>query len=298
MLWRFADLAVASEVPFTGLPRTDAPADIIIRRAPAADAPWIQVQAWDDEAGGEWLAIDKAGDVYRLRFPELQCIVSGGGAVIDFETRAAFPDGELAHLLLHQVLPLAASLRGRLVLHACAVETPRGAIGLFGQSGAGKSTLAAAFCRRGYRLVADDALVIDVSDTPARAWPTAAGLRLWDDMAESVARPLRAVPAGRRHKRRIDVAVASSPVPLARLFLIGEGTTYVGVEPVPSAEGRIALLSHLFRMDVSDARESRRLFDLVQALSGAVPVRRLQFPDGIDHLDAAVDAALADLEDA
>lgn len=298
MHWRFADLAVASEVPFTGLPRTDHPADITIRRAPSADAPWLQIQAWDDEAGAAWLAIDKAGDAYRLRFPELQCIVSRGGAAITFEAHAALPDGELAHLLLHQVLPLAASLGVRLVLHACAVETPRGAIGLFGQSGAGKSTLAAAFCRRGCRLVADDALVIDISDTGARAWPTAAGLRLWEDMAASVAPTLRAVPAGLRHKRRIDVPLASSPVPLARLFLIGEGTGYVGVEPVPSAGGRVALLSHLFRMDVTDAQESRRLLDLVQALSTAVPVRRLQFPDGVDHLDAAVDAALGDLEGA
>lgn len=298
MLWRFADLAVASEVPLTGLPRAESPADITIRRAPAIDAPWIQVQAWDDETGAEWLAIDKAGGAYRLRFPELRCVVSRGGAAIDFETHAALPDGELAHLLLHQVLPLAVSLGGRLVLHACAVETPRGAIGVFGESGAGKSTLAAAFCRRGCALVADDALVLDVSTDGARAWPTAAGLRLWEDMAGTVARTLYASPAGVRHKRRIDVPLASSPMPLARLFLIGEGTGYVAVERLPSADGRIALLSHLFRMDVSDVAESRRIFDLVQTLSGAVPVRRLQFPDGVDHLDAAVDAALADLEGA
>jgi hypothetical protein len=294
MVWRFADLTVSSDVTLDGLRRADGPPDIVIVRAPAADLPWIHVQVWADE-GEPWLVIERAGRDYRLRFPQLSCVVSGDGATIRYQA-PSLPDAERAHLLLHQVLPLAVSLRGRLVLHACAVETPRGAIGLLGASGAGKSTLAAALCRRGYGLIADDALVLDVSEAGARAWPTASGLRLWEDMAASVARTLRSAPAGLRHKRRIDVPLASSSVPLARVYLLGEGTRHVGVEPVPSADGRIALLSHLFRMDVSDVAESRRIFDVVQALSRVVPVRRLQYPDGVDHLDAAVDAALADLE--
>lgn len=296
MLWRYADLAVASDVPFAGLPAAHGRADITVRRGAVSLTPWTTVQSWPDVSGDEWLAIDKSGDAYRLRFPELRCLVSEGGSAIEFEAHAGVPDEELAHLLLHQVLPLAVSRRGRLVLHACAVETPRGAIGLVGESGAGKSTLAAAFCRRGYRLIADDALVLHITGADVEAQPTAAGLRLGDDMANALAQANDYTPGGIGYKRRITAPLAPGPVQLARLVLVGGGSDRVGVDGVPSAEGRVALLSHLFRMDVTDVDESRRMFDFVQTLAGRVAVRRLTFPDGLQFLDPAVDALLRDLE--
>ena len=295
MVWRFADLAVASDVPFPGLPAADGPAAIDVRRAQIARDGWSPVQTWTGEAGEDWATIERGAGGYRVRFADLTAAIAADGTTIAYEPNPGASEAALVHLLLHQVLPLAVSRRGRMVVHACAVDTPEGAVAFVGGSGAGKSTLAAACCARGALLIADDALVVEFTAEAADAWPTADGLRLWDDMAPSI--PTRASsPAPAGAKRRIAAPLASGRAPLRRLVLVGDTSDRdVIIEPVAAAGARVALLPHLFRLDVSDTNESRRLFDDIHRLASRVPMRRLVFPDGLVHLDPAVDALLRDL---
>ncbi|MDQ3169833.1 MAG: hypothetical protein M3Q55_06820 [Acidobacteriota bacterium] len=296
MLRRYAGLVVASDVLFDDLPSASGAPDITIRRGSVDGDGWTFVQNWSDDTG-DWLTIERGAAGYRLSFPELQSVVSADGSAITFDPPPGLADVELAHLLLHQILPLAVSRRGRLVLHACAVETSRGVIGLLGASGAGKSTLAAAFCARGCRLVADDALVIDVSDAGATAVPTADGVRLWEDFAAMLPSAAATPPGALGRKRRIHATLATATSPLVRLFRVGEASPlHATVEPISPADARIEMLSHVFRLDITDADESRRLFELTHRLAALVPLRRLMFPDGVEHLDPTVSAMLRDLE--
>ena len=64
---------------------------------------------------------------------------------------------------LRSVLPVVLQAGGVEVLHASAVQTPRGVVTLCGASGAGKSTLAVALSRRGYPHWADDIVAIDTT---------------------------------------------------------------------------------------------------------------------------------------
>lgn len=295
MPWRYADLAVASTVPLSGLRETGAPADITITYGAVDRDGWSAVQTWSGDDGTAWLSIERGGAGYRLTFPQLVCVVSADGARVTIGAHP--PAAELEHLLLHQVLPLAVSRRGRLVLHACAVETPSGAIAFFGESGAGKSTLAAAHCARGLPLVADDALVIDLADDGAHAWPTADGLRLWADTVPAAGVRPRALETAGGRKLRVPAALATARVPLARIVLVGETLLRgITVHPLRAGAARMAILPHVFRLDVTDTAESRAIFDSVHALAGCVPVRRVNYPDGLELLDGVVDAILHDLD--
>lgn len=296
MLWRFADLAVASDVPFPDLPAARGPAAITVRLgAPALDG-WQPIQVWTGEAGEDWLTIAAGHGAYRLQFSGLTCVIAADGGRITYAPAAGSTAEDVAHLLLHQALPLAVSRLGRIVVHACAVETSRGAVAFVGGSGAGKSTLAAACCARGAALVADDALVAEFLTGEVRVLPTANGLRLWDDVAAAL--PAGALHARAGEKRRIPTRLATAPARLARLFLVGEtSASGVVVSDVPPEASRVALLPHLFRLDITDAAESRRLFDGVHRLASLVPMRRLVFPDGVERLEAAVAAVMADLAD-
>lgn len=294
MARRFADLAVGGDVPFADLPESSGPADIVIRRGRMPDGMAAPIQQWRGADGRDWLSIARAAGGYRVSLPGLECLVSADGRAITFAPPQSLSESALVHLLLHQVLPLAVSRTGRLVLHACAVETPAGTLALLGESGAGKSTLAAAFCRRGFALVADDALAVDLGGTDIGVWPTADGLRLWDDMSE-------AAPAGigeasnAAGKRRAPAALATDRSPLARVYLLATAEDdRAAVTRVSAASARIEMLSHLFRLDVTDRDESRRLFDAVHRVASHVPARRVAYPDGVEFLDAAVDAMLAD----
>jgi len=295
MIRRFADLAVESGVPFD-LPETSGPPDIVVRPGEPGPAG-VPLQPWPGGARGAatWLAISRAAAGYRVSLNDLECLVAFDGRTIVFAPSPPLDDAMLVHLLLHQVLPLAAGRTGRLVLHACGVETPAGTVAFLGQSGAGKSTLAAACCARGFLLVADDALVVDLSGAEAGVWPTADALRLWTDMRDAAPEPPPPVTrdAG---KLRAAVTVSRARSRLARIYLLDtpSDTSVTLVDASPTAV-RVEMLSHLFRLDVTDRDESRRLFDAVHRTASLVPARTLFYPNGIEHLGAAVDALVRDL---
>ena len=78
--------------------------------------------------------------------------------------RAAARSEELLawqRLLIAQVLPFVAVLRGLEVLHASAVVLERGAIAFLGHSGSGKTSLALALCRGGAGFLTDDVLSVE-----------------------------------------------------------------------------------------------------------------------------------------
>jgi hypothetical protein len=77
--------------------------------------------------------------------------------------------GVLAHVL---------AAEGLLALHASAVQVGDRALAIAGPSGAGKSTLAALLCATGARLIADDALRVDATDSGAVCFPGSRRLRL------------------------------------------------------------------------------------------------------------------------
>jgi hypothetical protein len=95
------------------------------------------------------------------------------------------PDVRL--FLLGSVFGILCNQRGVLPLHACAVEIDDGAVAFAGASGVGKSTLAAAFQRRGFRLLADDVTPVDLSGPRVRFLPGLRRIRLWADSVRAAA---------------------------------------------------------------------------------------------------------------
>lgn len=294
MLRQFADLIVDSDVPFTDLPVASGAPSIVVRRGRVAHEPRHAIQTWQDDAGTDWLSIERGDAGYRLGMPGLVCGIDVTGRNVIVEGQPETSEALLVHLLLHQVLPLAVSRTGRVVLHACAVETPAGAVGFLGESGTGKSTLAAACSRRGCALVADDALVVDLAGDAIGVWPTADGLRLWDDMGVLADAGRRGPRDGRKLHAAVPIAAGRSA--LKRLYLLSTPESgRITIEPVPPPALRVAALSHVFRLDVTDATESRRLFDAAQNIAERVPAAMIAYPPGVEFLDRVVDAIFQDL---
>ena len=91
-----------------------------------------------------------------------------GDFVIPDAAPLPLPQGLLAAEMAMN-LQLALGLRRVLLLHAAAVERDGRAVVMTGESGAGKSTLAALLQARGWRLMADEFVLVD-PDTGA-IWP-------------------------------------------------------------------------------------------------------------------------------
>jgi hypothetical protein len=97
-----------------------------------------RVHAWLDTSGAIWLSIEKHPSGYVLRFPSLAefTLSLDGGAICSYPA-PGLPPETLQHLLLDQVLPLALSRQGKLVLHASAIRTPAGAVALSARAARG-----------------------------------------------------------------------------------------------------------------------------------------------------------------
>ena len=255
---------------------------------------WPAFHAWQSPDGEPWLSFYRKGADYLLRFPGLADFdVTADGREVHCRPAPGVTGNTLEHLYTNQVLPLALSKQGRLVLHGSAVEADGSAIAFLGVSGRGKSTLGASFSLDGHRLVTDDRLEVAVQGREIQAFPSHPSIRLWDDSRKALALIGAGVPVAPpvefTSKARFlaggGLVFCAEPRPLRRLYFLGEGAVEEPViRPVGAREALIELVGNAFLLDV----EARDLISAhFEQLSGVarVPIHyRLDYPRRFDAL--------------
>jgi hypothetical protein len=183
--------------------------------------------------------------------------------------------------------------RGDSALHAAAVEVAGEAIVVVAPQAHGKSTLAAAFGRRGYRILSEDLTCICFEPRPS-VIPGPAGLRLRNDVARTVpvmfARPL----GGRQDRARYALASRGDcrPVPIRAVLLLRASENDIWLEPVEPYRS----LPDLWQACFPITREHERLcFESVAGLADEIPILSLHRPLRIEALDETVDRVLTEL---
>lgn len=264
--------------------------------------PWPSgARLVSDERGleGEVIfQIEAADDSYRFQGPAYGCtVLSGAGA----EVRGA-PGGEgfegWQRLLIAQVLPFAAALRGLEVLHAGAVVIEGTGVALSGRSGSGKTSAALALQRRGAELLADDVLAVELAGEGLLAHPGApiAGI----DLTEAERLGLQGdgehaeVLAVNARERVARTALVPGPVPLGALFLL-DRRLQGPQEPSFEAEGDPRqLLASTFNLLLASPQRLAGLLEVCARLA-ARRVERVTFgpATGPDELAAAIWARLS-----
>jgi hypothetical protein len=183
--------------------------------------------------------------------------------------------GVLAHVL---------TAEGLLALHASAVQVGDRALAIAGPSGAGKSTLAALLCAAGARLVADDALRVDATDSGAVCFPGSRRLRLRSsaaslgDMIEGAA--LGATADGRTAV--LPVRRADAPVDLHAVLIpdpIRE-TNRLQMRRLGGMEALQELLRHPRLTMWRSSDPIARLFAMTAEIAAKLPVYRATVPWG------------------
>ncbi len=205
---------------------------------------------------------------------------------------------------LGSVLTYWLELRGVPVLHAASVEVPGGAVAFLADHGAGKSTLVASFVAAGSRLMGDDVVPLEPRDDHVWLRPGYPQMRFWPEQAErllgSVQGLERVQPGSAKLFARVGDGVFGSfcdtPRPLVGLYLPqrtdgGE----VSIERLGFAEGVTSLVRYSFLsglVEASGLRSAR--FSCLADVVRRVPVRRLRYPSGLEHLADVRAAVLAD----
>lgn len=304
MLYRFGDLLLSSEIPFSQLPRVPEGRPECSFRRPCGpegasfDGPWDH--HWRSTAGEVALSCSREGARYRLDLPSLGIFsIDDDGASISCRLRGAPSPEAVEHGVVDQVLPRILVHRGRLVLHAGAIETPDGAIAFIGDSGRGKSTLCAAFAAAGFPVLGDDGLVVRRRDPEGfETLPTYPGLRLLPGPLEFVfGSEAKGTPvAGGAPKKRLAAAAngfvhCERPVPLRAIYQLDDGPR-ITIQPMSGPDAFVTLVRSTYHLHLGDARRSAVLFEQLAALLDAVPLRRLAYPRRLSLLPALRDAVL------
>lgn len=211
------------------------------------------------------------------------------------------------HLLLDQVLPVLASDDvTRNGLHGSAVMIEGGAVAFVGETGRGKSTLAASFASAGHPVITDDCLMLEHGRDGLRAVPTYPSLRLWEDAADTLGRPLgrRQQVAEYSPKLRFSarwsrtIPFCVDPVPLRCVYVLDRlaARRPVEIERLSQREAFIQLIRFGFRLDPQHPARLLREMDRVADLARLVPVCRLRMPWHLQALPSVRHAVMSDVQ--
>lgn len=285
-----SDLALPELLPARAEEAGPADVRVVLGGIPAGGLPGAEQLGpflWAGEAG---LSLEVPGVARYL--------VRGGDSVL-VDPEPGVDEDSVRVFLLGSALGALLFQRGFLVLHGNAVAVGDGCVVFVGPSGAGKSTLAAAFLRRGHRILADDVVPVDAG---CRVLPGFPRLKLWEDAAEKLDIETEGLRRIRPHLHKYDYPIhdryAGDPLPARWVYVLAahhrDETTF---EAVAGFERFRPLRQNTYRVRYMDGMSLRKQhMSLCGALAGRVHLARVTRPEHGFDVDRLVDLILADID--
>ncbi len=238
--------------------------------------------------GSLWSELFKRGSRFIVRFPtfadfSLDPVLS----VVECTPVPGVAREVLDHFFNNAVVPLMWSARGGLALHASGISFEGRAIAFAGPSGRGKSTLAAFLTARGFPLICDDSLLLNMnSDTP-EVYPGPDLLRLWEDSARHVFRSSTTseLPFTTKGRYQSSHRVTETSVSLHSVyFLTDQSCDAVDIQPLKGTAGLLASLASSFVLDHTDRNVLQAQFGMIHSLHKRIRLFSLSYPREYNRL--------------
>lgn len=178
-----------------------------------------------EDAIEKGVRFEASTDKFLLKIDNIAKFYVTKGTEIIVQPYNGSDDADIRVFLLSSVFAALLDQRGCLVLHGACIEIDGKGILFTGFSGTGKSTLAAAFYKKGYRILADEICAINFSQTGIPiAIPSFPKLNIWKDAAEKLGLDISSLfPIRRKLKKyMLDVKEQFSkvPVPVSIIYLL------------------------------------------------------------------------------
>lgn len=285
-------LVIHAPLPLPELTPAGGEADVVIREST------LPTPLPDDFEDGRCFRA-KADEAFLAWRDVINVRVCDGRDVI-FHPLADLDERWLRQYLLGPVLGVLLHQRGLLVVHASAVEANGHALAFVGWKGFGKSTTAASLHRRGYDLLADDIVALDMTDPEQPlVVPGFPQLKLWPDAVAALGIDPSELallhPQFEKRAQRVSVDATRSPKPLRALFVLGLGDQHA-IEALPSMEAFSAIVQHAYAARfIGKAGIPPSHFHHCIALARTVPVYRFTRQPSLAKLPKALDLLEAHL---
>jgi hypothetical protein len=238
---------------------------------------------------------------FLLKMPNIARYLVRNGNEIIVEPAPGSLAEEVRLFLLGTVWAALLHQRELLVLHASSILTAKGAVILMGRSSVGKSSLAAAFYRRGYPVLADDTVALDVVDSQALAYPSFPQLRLWPDMLQALKIELdETLPLRPKLPKRAFPAhqgFSTRPQTVCSIYLLGSHIEdEIKKEKFQGMARFSTLLNNTFREKFLGGLGIRPAhFQKVSRVAQKTPIASLIRPESEQNFDRMTEAIEKDL---
>lgn len=237
-----------------------------------------------------------------LRWSKLfEFLISADGRTIDYRRLEHATVESLRTYLLGQVLSFSLLSLGYEPLHATVVVIDGEAVAFLGDCGYGKSTLGAAFLARGFPMLTDDVLALEMRNGRWLAHPGPARVKLFPSVADKL---LARGTGGRLNPDTSKIvlrlgAIESEDraVPLRALYALPKPTrrsARVSVAPMQGQSAFLEIIGAAFNLIQVDRTRLENQFRMATQLVRDVPVRRLAYPRRLSALDAVCRTVIAD----
>jgi hypothetical protein len=257
LTYRAFGLTISSELPLPGLPITDDPPEIHVRRGAIQEWSGDSTIRYGDRCkirGQEW-------SVHFKALPFAGLIQDGNR--IQFEADPAHDDAASLHVLGSCTGALLFQ-RGLIPLHGNTIATRDGAVMIAGRVGTGKSATTFALLQRNHRLLADDisAVSFGTSESVQRTTPRIVSgfprLKLWkttlDHFGCNYGEFRRLRPDMDKYYCPVDDRFCPTPQRLKAIYVLQPGDSAgIRIHALSGIDKLEAIRGHLYKIRFQDA---------------------------------------------
>jgi HPr Serine kinase C-terminal domain len=281
-----------------------------VRLRPGSEARFARARAAAHFRARRWFQGRRLADgtIYLCWTGNFEFLVSADGRRILYRRLEHASPESLAVYLLGQVLSFSLLARGRDPLHGTVVAVDGSAVAFLGDCGFGKSTLGAALLARGYRVIADDLVSLDLRKGRWVVHPGIPRLKLHLPVARALLGP-EANGSAMIHgtSKRVLPLVPNQSVrqvlPLKAVYVLSDPRRRddrsppggVTVEPVSGRDAFLEVIRAAFNLILLERGRYANQFAFATRLVALVPVRRLIYPRDLSVLPVVCRTVLADL---
>lgn len=230
-----------------------------------------------------------------IDIPEVARFLISDGDDIAIDPLPGIDEASLRVFLLGSAFGALLMQRGFFVLHGNAVELDDKCLVCVGPSGIGKSSLTAAFMKRGYRVLADDVVPIDVTGHALPGFPR---IKLWQDVADKMEIDTRCLHRIRPNLEKFNMPLGDHFCNISRpithiCVLAGHNDETVAITPITGVLKFSVLQENTYRPRFIEGMNlQREHLRQCSALAANVSVAKVQRPKAGFKIDALIDALL------
>ncbi|MDP3484607.1 MAG: hypothetical protein Q8S06_03755 [Methanobacteriaceae archaeon] len=214
-------------------------------------------------------------------------IIKGKEIIVNSQT--SIDKTFLRALILGPALGILLHQRGRLVLHASAVNINNVAVAFMGHNGAGKSTTTFSFMNSDYPLIADDILSIEFKNNIPLVFPGLPRIKLWPESIEIFDKSMKSFPIHPESRKRSYLVddFCKQVVSLKHIYVIeNKETTYL--EELKPQEALIELIRNSYCANIFQNSDQATNLEEYGKIVKNVSIKQLNIERSLDKIPEMV----------